>query len=194
MIALLAQLFGVFFVIGLFTFGGGAAMLSLIQTEVVTNHAWITEEAFTDIIAISQATPGPIGINCATYVGYEVLHNAGFSQALSVIGSATTTFALVLPSFVIFFAIVRFFTKFHSHPVFVGVMKTLKPAVAGLIFAAAVILIFRFDLPRVEILTENFPHWSSWLLAVAAFVLTYWFKANPIYIIVGAGVLGLIIY
>ena len=68
-IELYLQLFGVFFIIGLFTFGGGYAMLSLIQTQIVTIHGWLTESAFTDIVAISQMTPGPVGINCATYVG-----------------------------------------------------------------------------------------------------------------------------
>ena len=75
------QLFLTFFLIGLFTFGGGAAMLSLIQTQVVTKYAWLTEAQFTDIVAISQCTPGPIGINCATYTGYEVAGIAGSALA-----------------------------------------------------------------------------------------------------------------
>ena len=96
------QLFATFFVIGLFTFGGGAAMLSLIQTQVVTKFGWLTEAQFTDIVAISQCTPGPIGVNCATYTGYEV---AG------VAGSALATFALVLPSFIIFYGIITLYNK-----------------------------------------------------------------------------------
>ena len=78
MTALLLQLFTTFFFIGLFNFGGGGAMLSLIQGQVVTVKGWISQEMFTDIVAISQSTPGPIGINCATYVGYEVMQGAGF--------------------------------------------------------------------------------------------------------------------
>ena len=102
------QLFWVFFIIGLFTFGGGYAMLSLIQTQVVTAHSWLTESAFTDIVAISQMTPGPVGINCATYVGYEVVREAGASHLIAILGSFTATLAVVLPSFIIVLTIVRF--------------------------------------------------------------------------------------
>ena len=95
------ELFFTFFLIGMFTIGGGYAMLSLIQNEVVTEHGWITDTDFTDIVAISQMTPGPIGINSATYVGYEVLAKSGASEFMSVLGSFTATFAVVLPSFII---------------------------------------------------------------------------------------------
>ena len=84
---LIGQLAWTFFVIGAFTIGGGYAMLSLIQNQVVVEHPWISESAFTDIVAISQMTPGPIGINSATYVGYEVLFNATGSHLLGVCGS-----------------------------------------------------------------------------------------------------------
>ncbi len=107
-ILLYLQLFSTFFVIGIFTFGGGYAMLSLIQTQVVTTHAWLTESQFTNIVAISQMTPGPIGINCATYVGYDVLNTAGAGHMLSVLGSFWSTFALMLPSFLIVLTMVRF--------------------------------------------------------------------------------------
>ena len=108
-VTLFLQLFVTFFVIGLFTFGGGYAMLSLIQTQVVTAHAWITESAFTDIVAISQMTPGPIGINCATYVGYNVVTAAGGSHLLGVLGSFTATLAVVLPSFLLVLMMARFY-------------------------------------------------------------------------------------
>ena len=98
---LFLQLFWVFFLIGLFTFGGGYAMLSLIQAQVVVSHPWLTESAFTDIVAISQMTPGPVGINCATYVGYEVIHQAGASHLVGILGSLTATLAVMLPSFLI---------------------------------------------------------------------------------------------
>ena len=98
---LLLDLFGTFFLIGAFTIGGGYAMLSLIQAEVVTTHGWITESTFTDIVAISQMTPGPIGINSATYVGYDVLSHATGSHLMGILGSATATLALVIPSFTV---------------------------------------------------------------------------------------------
>ena len=178
------ELFYTFFIIGMFTIGGGYAMLSLIQAEVVTKHGWLTEQAFTDIVAISQMTPGPIGINSATYVGYTVVHDMGYSQIVSVLGSLTTTIALVLPSLIIFFIIVKMIAKFGNSPVFKGVMNVLKPAVAGLIGAAAIILIT----------PENFIDAWSWVIFVAAFALSWWGKANPILLIICAGIAGYVIY
>lgn len=183
------QLFATFFVIGLFTFGGGAAMLSLIQTQVVTKFAWLTEGQFTDIVAISQCTPGPIGVNCATYTGYEV---AGIA------GSAVATFALVLPSFIIFYGIISIYNKYHRTSLFGDIMSGLRPAVAGLIGAAALILMFRLSmdggLPRMEIIEENFGDWSSWVILGVSFVASFFFKVNPILLIVAGGIAGLLLY
>lgn len=198
MITLLWQLFSTFFVIGLFNFGGGGAMLSLIQAQVVTEHGWLTEKAFTDIVAISQSTPGPIGINCATYVGFQVLHDEGFSNLAAILGSASTTLAIVLPSFLVFFAIIRIFNKFHQHPVFVSVMGALRPAVAGMIGAAALVLIFGISWTggglSMHILQDNFPDWKAWALFAASFLLCYTKKTGPITLLVASGVLGLLIY
>ena len=198
MIGLLGQLFVTFFFIGLFNFGGGGAMLSLIQGQVVTAKGWISQEMFTDIVAISQSTPGPIGINCATYVGYEVMHGAGFGAWTGVLGSVLATFATVLPSFLVFFLIIRAFNKFHGTRTFAEMMRALRPAVAGLIGAAALVLIFSVKWsatgPDVRLLAENFPDWKAWALFAAAFALGISKKAGPIAIILGAGVLGLLIY
>ena len=190
---LLLDLFGTFFLIGAFTIGGGYAMLSLIQAEVVTTHGWITESTFTDIVAISQMTPGPIGINSATYVGYDVLSHATGSHLMGILGSATATLALVIPSFILVLLIVRFYTKFKS-----GVMGWLRPTVVGLIGAAAVILIVKTTwfqgAPSFSIVRENFPDWKSWCLLAAAFAASMWGKVNPILVILGGAVLGLLIY
>lgn len=198
MITLLWQLFSTFFVIGLFNFGGGGAMLSLIQAQVVTEHGWLTEKAFTDIVAISQSTPGPIGINCATYVGFQVLHDEGYSNLAAILGSASTTLAIVLPSFLVFFAIIRIFNRFHQHPVFVSVMGALRPAVAGMIGAAALVLIFGISWTggglSMHILHDNFPDWKAWVLFTASFLLCYTKKTGPITLLVASGVLGLLIY
>ena len=102
------QLFYTFFKIGLFGFGGGAAMLSLIQFEVVEHHAWITASEFANMVAVSQITPGPIGINCATYAGYLATG--------TVFGSAIATFALVLPSFIIMMILYKLMSKFKDNP------------------------------------------------------------------------------
>lgn len=195
---LFLQIFWVFFVIGIFTIGGGYAMLSLIQTQVVTAHSWLTESAFTDIVAISQMTPGPIGINCATYVGYEVVHGAGGSHLIGILGSLTATFAIVLPSFLIVLTIVRFYTKFKGNKLFEGVLSWIRPAAIGLIGAAAIILMFKVDWssarPAVELVRDNFPDWISWVLFAAAAVASLFFKIGPIPIIIAGGVLGLLIY
>lgn len=192
------QLFWVFFVIGLFTFGGGYAMLSLIQTQVVVTHSWLTESAFTDIVAISQMTPGPIGINTATYVGYDVVAGMSGSHALGILGSATATLALVLPSFLIMLLIVRFYTKFRGNSLFEGTMAWLRPAVVGLIGAAAIILIVRTTWtsagPAFQVVEENFPDWKSWLLLGAAFAGSYWGKISPILLIVAGAVAGMLLW
>lgn len=197
-----AQLFSTFFVIGLFTIGGGYAMLSLIQAQVVTAHAWMTESEFTNIVAISQMTPGPIGVNCSTFVGYEVLTNAGASHLVGILGSAVATFACVLPSFMIVLMIVKFYEKVTGNPLFEGVMSWLRPVVAGLIGAAALILIFNvdwsgtplFSTPQVTVIRDNFIDWKSWALFGAAMVASLGFKANPILIILGGGIAGLLLY
>ena len=119
------ELFSTFFVIGMFTIGGGYAMLSLIQNEVVTVHGWISDGTFTDIVAISQMTPGPIGINSATYIGYEVLAQSGASELMSVLGSFTATFAVVLPSFIIVLLLAKVYSRWKDHPIFRGVMAGL---------------------------------------------------------------------
>ena len=127
------ELFITFFLIGMFTIGGGYAMLSLIQSQVVTVHHWIDDTTFTDIVAVSQMTPGPIGINSATYVGYEVLTNTGAPEFMCVLGSFTATFAVVLPSFIIVLAICKVYEKFKNHYMFQGIMTGLKPATLGLV-------------------------------------------------------------
>ena len=195
---LILQLAWTFFVIGAFTIGGGYAMLSLIQNQVVVEHPWISEATFTDIVAVSQMTPGPIGINSATYVGYDVLFNATGNHLLGLCGSATATLALMLPSFIIMLIIVRFYMKFRSSRLYAGTMAWLKPAVAGLIGAAAVILIIKTTWtgcsPSVQVVADNFPDWKSWVLLGGAFVAGYWGKVNPIYIILSGAVLGLLLY
>lgn len=195
---LFLQLFWVFFLIGLFTFGGGYAMLSLIQAQVVVSHPWLTESAFTDIVAISQMTPGPVGINCATYVGYEVIHQAGASHLVGILGSLTATLAVMLPSFLIVLTIVRFYTKFKDNKIFEGVMSWLRPAVVGLIGAAALILMFKVDWSLqavdISIVKENFSDWISWVLFAAAVIASLFFKIGPIPILIAGGLLGLLIY
>lgn len=179
-----AELFITFFVIGMFTIGGGYAMLSLIQNEVVTVHGWISDGTFTDIVAISQMTPGPIGINSATYIGYEVIANSGAPEFLCVLGSFTATFAVVLPSFIIVLALCKVYDRWKDHYMFKGIMSGLKPAVLGLIGTAALSLAT----------PENFIDWKSFLLCLLAFIALYFKKIGP-FSAIGLGALaGLLLY
>jgi chromate transporter len=178
------ELFMTFFIIGMFTIGGGYAMLSLIQNEVVTVHGWIDDTTFTDIVAISQMTPGPIGINTATYIGYDVLANTGASQFLCVLGSFTATFAVVLPSFIIVLTICKMYDKFRDHYLFKGVMAGLKPATLALIATAAISLAT----------PENFIDWKSFAICLTAFAALYFKKTGPFSIIGIGALVGLLIY
>ena len=184
-------LFITFFEIGLFGFGGGYGMLSLIQTETVVHHHWLTSAEFTNIVAISQMTPGPIGINSATYCGYAAVHNAGFNGAMAVLGSITATFALVLPSLILMILISKLFMKYMDTPVVQNIFTALRPVVVGLLAAATLLLVNdeNFSTPKVN-------PWQFWIsvgLFVATFVGTKWVKINPIKMICFAAFAGLIL-
>ena len=178
------QLLYVYLKIGIFGFGGGYAMLSLIQSDVVDRYKWISLQEFTDIVAISQMTPGPIGINSATYIGYTAIHNAGYSPFMAVLGSCLTTFAVCLPSFILVLVSSYFFAKFKNNKYVVAAFTGLRPATVGLIAAAALMLMNK----------ENFIDYKSFLIFGAAFILTWKFKVHPILMIALAGVAGLILY
>lgn len=178
------ELFYTFFIIGMFTIGGGYAMLSLIQNEVVTVHGWIDEMTFTDIVAISQMTPGPIGINTATYIGYDVIANTGAPQIMCILGSLTATFACVLPSFIIVLSICKVYEKFRNHYLFKGLMTGLRPAVLGLIGTAALGLAT----------PDNFIDWKSFAICILTFIGMQKWKMSP-FLGIGLGALvGLLIY
>ncbi len=170
------KLFLTFFKIGLFTFGGGYAMISLIQNEVVITNNWIDAATFTDIIAISQMTPGPIGINRATYVGYAVTGN--------VFGSLLATFAVTLPSFAIILLIAHLYDQYKDNQWTEAALRGIKPAVIGLIASAAILLVT----------PHSFPDYRSWLIFGAAFLAAWLGKQSPIRIMIGAAIVGLIIY
>ena len=190
------QLFLSFFKIGLFGFGGGLAILSLIEMEV-ESHGWMTSQEFVDIVAVSQVTPGPIGINCATYVGYTA---AGFW------GSVLTTFAIVLPSLIIMLCICKAYfwlrNKFQGNPYFDQTLRMLRFTVIGLVAAAALLLMK----------PTTFIDAASWIIfaAVAFFTILpelikgkrlspFTFQlstllSHPILLIVLAGIAGYCLY
>lgn len=174
----------VFTKIGIFGFGGGYAMLSLIQEEVVDKNAWLTTQEFTDLIAISQVTPGPIGINSATYTGYAAVLNAGYPPEIAVLGAALCTFAVCWPSILMVIVISYYFYRFMKNRYVAAAFTGLRPVTVGLIAAAALMLVN----------SENFIDYKSVLIFIAAFVLTLKFKLHPILTICLAGVAGLVLY
>lgn len=183
------QLFLSYLKIGFFGFGGGYAMLSLIQNEVVVQHAWMTNAEFADIVAVSQITPGPIAINSATYVGYTVGTEAG-GFWLGLLGSFIATFAVCLPALTLMLLITRFFLKIKDNKYVEGAMQGMRPAVIGMIAAAALLLIFPHGNDPDE---KNFIDAWSWLLFAGVFVGAIK-KVNPILLIVLSAVAGILIY
>ena len=173
------QLFVSYLKIGFFGFGGGYAMLSLIQNEIVEQRGWITVSQFADIVAISQMTPGPIAINSATYIGYTV---AGFW------GSVVATVAVCLPALTVMLALTKFFIKLKDNRYVHGTITGMRPVVVGMIAAAALLLIF----PKEQSDSSFIDHWS-WLL----FGLTLYAshkKVNPILLIALSALAGIVIY
>lgn len=175
--------------IGLFGFGGGYAMLSLIEREIV-GPGWITEKMFTDIVAISQMTPGPIGINSATYIGYVAPIHAGFDNPLwGILGSLLCTFVVVLPSFLLVAYTSHFISRHKESLIIRGIFSGLRPVVIGLIASAALLLMNG----------ENFGYVDkdiiiSVIIAAAALATVLFTKIHPIIVILLAGVTGFIIY
>lgn len=179
MILTLLQLMLSYLKIGFFGFGGGYAMLSLIHSEVVVRNAWLTNGEFSDIVAISQMTPGPIALNSATYIGYEV---AG------IVGSVVATVAVSLPSLTLMLLLTRFFLRLHDNCYVQGVVRGMRPVVVGMIASAALLLIF----PHSEEGRSFIDVWSWAIFALTLLGSAY--KLNPIALIVASGVAGIVIY
>ncbi|MDE5642349.1 MAG: chromate transporter [Muribaculaceae bacterium] len=177
--------------IGFFGFGGGYAMLALIENEIVT-PGWISEKMFTDIVAISQMTPGPIGINSATYIGYVAPTHSDPALAnplWGILGSIICTLVVVLPSFLLVRYAGHYIMKHHDSDVVKGVFSGLRPVVVGLIASAALLLMN----------AENFGHTSPDLIksiAIAAVTLAVNLltKIHPIYIIIASGIAGWLLF
>ena len=178
------QLFLAFLQIGALSFGGGYAAMPLIQAQVIDKYAWLSLSDFSDLVTIAEMTPGPIGINSATYIGYEVLAEAGASEFMSILGSFTATFAVVLPSFIIVLLLAKVYNRWKEHPIFKGVLAGLRPAVLGLIGTAAIGLAT----------PDNFIDWKSFVICIVAFAALYFKKLGPFSIIGLGALVGLVIY
>lgn len=169
------KLFWSFFKIGLFGFGGGYGMISMIQFDVVDKNGWMTNSEFADILALSQMTPGPISINCATYIGYK---QGG------IIGAIFTTFALCLPTVLLMVAVITWLFKNKENHYVKALLSSLNPIVVGLIFSAGVLMMNK----------ENFVGFESVIVCAIVFVATFFFKVNPIYLIIMSGIFGYFYY
>ena len=181
-LAILLILFFIFFKIGLFSFGGGYAILPLIQADVVDLHKWVNVQQFTDIVAISQVTPGPISLNAATYVGYLIGNKVGFWDAF-VMGTVATI-GLILPSVIVMSFFSKFYLKFQDNKYMDNAFAGLKIVVVGLILAAAIMLIDK----------NNFIDWKSAVIFIISVTLVLKWKVNPILLTVIAAIAGIIIY
>ena len=186
------KLFWTFFKIGLFGFGGGYGMLSLIQNEVVENHEWISNAEFTDIVAVSQMTPGPIGINSATYVGFKAIENAGMTRTQAVCGSLLASFSVMLPSFILMLLISAFFMHYKNHRSVQTVLKWLRPVVVGMLAAAVLLLLNEENLGTFS--ATNLQLYISIGLFLLSFIATYVWKIGPIKVILLAGLFGGLFY
>lgn len=186
------KLFYTFCKIGIFNFGGGYAMISLIQSEVVTKNGWMTAQEFTDIVAISQSTPGPLGINVATYSGYTAVLNSGYGSGLAILGAFLASFSVILLPFILMLVVSRFIQKHQGNKNLENIFSALRIAVVGLIAAAALLLIS----------PENFGSFSenpyqliaSIIICAGVFIAAYKYKKSPILLLVLSGIIGLILY
>lgn len=186
------KLFWTFSKIGIVNFGGGYPMLSLIQSEVVVREGWLTATEFTDIVAVSQMTPGPIGINAATYVGYASVVQAGYPPALGVVGSAIATLSIIWLPFLLMLLLSRMLLRYKDHPLLQSVFRTLRPAIIGLIAAAALLLMTQDNFGSPSDSPGQFV--LSVLLFAGAFVGVYRYRQSPLVLIGLSALLGVLVY
>lgn len=186
------KLFYTFCKIGIFNFGGGYAMIALIQNEMVEKQAWMTTQEFTDIVAVSQMTPGPIGINVATYAGYTAVVNAGYDAWWGVVGAFLASFSVILLPFLFLLVLFRFLLKHKDNKDLNNIFSTLRITILGLIAAAALLLAT----------PDNFGSFSEspvrFGISIAIFLIVFLLsmkkKASPILLILLSGVVGGIVY
>ena len=185
------ELFYTFLLIGAFTFGGGYSMIALIQGEVVTHHGWMTSAEFTDLLAVSQMTPGPVGINTATYAGYTAVLNAGYPQWAAVLGSIEASLAVIVIPVALVLLVSGWLMRHKDNPTVATVMRYLRLAVVGLVAAAALGLLTAesFGTPGL-----NLRFVTSVVIFAAVFFLSWRKKASPILLIAASALAGLVVY
>ena len=175
------ELFWSFLQIGLFSFGGGYAAMPLIQGQVVTDHGWLSMTEFTDLITISQMTPGPIANNSATFVGMEI---AG------ILGALVATIGCILPSCIIVTLVAKLYLKYRNMAVLQGILNSLRPAVVAMIASAGIsILITAFWGNEAAVILSQ-TNWVMVLIFAGCIVLLQKFRMNPIWVMILAGVVN----
>ena len=174
------QLFLSFLQIGLFSFGGGYAAMPLIQGQVVTLHGWLTMSEFTDLITISQMTPGPIAVNSATFVGMKI---AGIP------GAVVATAGCILPSCIIVTILARLYLKYRNLDLLQGVLKSLRPAVVAMIASAGILILKDAFWENGESMSFAGTEWSMVMIFGICVLLLQKKKMNPIWVMVLAGVM-----
>lgn len=176
--------------IGFFGFGGGYAMLVLIENEIVS-PGWITEKMFTDIVAISQMTPGPIGINSATYIGFvaPMKEMPGASILWGILGSIVCTLVVIIPSFLLVTYAGHYIRRHRNSVAIEGMFRGLRPVVIGLIASAALLLMNSENFG-----TESSDVCKSIIIAASALALNLFTKIHPIFIICMAGLAGFLLF
>ena len=184
------QIFYTFLVIGAFTFGGGYSMIALIQAEVVTHHGWMTAQEFTDLLAVSQMTPGPVGINTATYAGYTAVIDAGYPEWATVGGSLLASLAVIAVPVTLVMLVSGWLLRHKDEPRVATVMRVLRLAVIGLIAAAALGLMGVDSFGTAGL---NLRFIVSVVIFVAVFILAYR-RTSPILLILASGLVGLVVY
>jgi chromate transporter len=183
------RLFLTFLKIGVFSFGGGLATIALIQHDVVEKQGWLTSQEFTDIVATSQITPGPVGINTATYTGYTAIVNAGYSEWMGVLGAFIASFSVILIPVILMLIVSKLLLKHKDNRTIATTMSVLRLAVVGLVAAAALLLVTPETFGNVS------PQlWISIGIFAVVFIASLKFKASPILMILLSGVAGFIVY
>ena len=167
-------------------------MLALIQNEVVEKNGWMTSAEFTDIVATSQVTPGPIGINVATYTGYTAVINAVYDPALAVFGAFLSSFSVILLPFIAMLVVGRYLMRHKDNPIVQTVLSYLKLTVVGLIAATALLLVNPETFGTFAESPMQFC--LSIALFAAAFFASLKWKTSPILLIVLAGMVGFVVY
>lgn len=174
------QLFLSFLQIGLFSFGGGYAAMPLIQGQVVTLHGWLTISEFTDLITISQMTPGPIAVNSATFVGMKI---AGIP------GAMVATAGCILPSCIIVTILARLYLKYRNLDLMQGVLKSLRPAVVAMIASAGILILKNAFWGSGKNISLTGTEWSMVVIFGICVLLLRKTKMNPVWVMVLAGVI-----